>query len=124
MEEVYTIAELYEALKGARSRGGLLHVPGFEPGDYVDLYYAVMRSLADYFEGDYPTWYRVWAQRYARHLRANCHRWDPYIPQVELPLEEQPERMQLVILKFFVGRRYWQMRDPWMLSKKGVQMSG
>ncbi|WP_067936741.1 hypothetical protein [Alicyclobacillus kakegawensis] len=103
----YTLDELYESLKGCRSQNGELVIPDFTDADYEDLYYAILDSLKDEFGTNYPGWYKIWAYRYHRHRQNNSKTYEFADPPYDLPLEQQTIRNQLVVLKFFIGRRYW-----------------
>lgn len=106
----YSIEELYHSLVGYRSRNGELFIEDFDERDYEELYYAILSALRDVIGDNYPTWYMRWAASYADRLRKNAHRYGLYVPQVELPLEQQSIRMQLSVLKYYISRRYWHLK--------------
>lgn len=107
------LEKLYDSLCGnnIKSKYGELSIPDFENEDYEELYFAILEELTPIIGGNYWGWYERMIHSYYRHRAANAKFYEFSRPHLQIPLDNHTIRMQLVILKYAIGRRYWSAYD-------------
>jgi len=87
---------------------GQLSVRGFDSeADYEELYYTLLEELAPVIGENYPYWFNRQLAAYYRFNRAKSrseYRFDPFQGR---DCEQMTIREQLVVLKFYLYRRYY-----------------
>lgn len=103
------LEELYESLVGhhIRAKDGELCIPDFEQEDYEELYYALLGALSPIVGENYWGWYERMVMSYHRHRAANAKFYEFADSLFSTPIDNHTIRMQLVILKYAIGRRFW-----------------
>ena len=99
---------LYESLKGTRMEQGQLSITGFETeADYQELYYTLLEELAPVIHDNYPYWFNRQLAAYYRFNRAKSRSYQLFDPFQGRECEQMTVREQLVVLKFYLYRRYY-----------------